>query len=599
MNKIRFFFRKYFKTFTYFYRKLKYRLFVRIALNLSTGVLDGFGLAMFLPLLQIVGDDTKETTSDSLGKLSFLVEFIKNSGLGFTLMTILSFMAFFFMLKGIATYINTIYGIKLKLYFMRRMRIHLSTALSQLAYKQFILADAGRIQNTLTGEIGRVAQAYEKYFGAFQQLILTVVYMGFAFSINPQFAVLICVGGAVTNLAFNVLYKKTKKASEKVTLGSHRYQKLIIQFVANFKYLKSTGNAEVYNDKLIRSIKFIENYNYKIGKLGSIMTALREPIMILVVCAVILIQVNVLGGELASILISLLFFYKAMNALMFMQTAYNGFLSVSGSMDNITTFEEELKTGRERHGSTTFTGFSKQLQLHKANFAYGSNKVLRGIDLELLNGRTYAFVGESGSGKSTLVNILAGLMPLDSGSYTLDGIDIAQLDRTSFQKRIGYITQEPVIFSDTVFNNVSFWQPKTHENVQRFEQALKKASILSFVNELEAGGDTMLGNNGVNLSGGQRQRISIARELYKEVDILIMDEATSALDSETEKAIQQSIDGLKGQYTILIVAHRLATIKNVDRIILLDRGTLTGQGSYVDLLAHSEKFRNMTNLQEL
>ena len=599
MDSIKAFITKYFFTFTYFYKKLKYRLFIRIGLNITVGALDGFGLAMFLPLLQMAGNSSSENSSDSLGKLGFLVDFITDVGIEFNLFNILCIMTFFFFLKGIAAYINSIYSVKLKQYFIRTMRINLSHHMAKMSYKNFVTSDAGRIQNTLTGELGRMSNAYENYFGAFQQLILTVVYMVFAFTVDAQFALLIGVGGILTNFIFKFLYASTKKASSKITKGSNQYQKLIIQFVTNFKYLKATGKINVYTEKLKEAIHYIENYNFKIGKLSSIITSIREPVLILIVSVVILVEVNYLGGSLGVILISLLFFYKAMNALMFMQTAYNKFLEVSGSMDNMTAFENELVEATEPKGKIKFSTFNNTILIDGASFSYDEQLILNNISLTVTKNDTVAFVGESGSGKSTLVNIIAGLMPLNTGRIQVDNIDYNQLNKNTFQSRIGYITQEPVIFSDTIFNNITFWDDENPETLERFRLALKQASILDFVNELEFGKDTELGNNGVNLSGGQRQRISIARELYKDIDILIMDEATSALDSETEKAIQKSIESLQGSYTILIVAHRLATIKNADRIVLMDKGAVVESGSYQELIATSTRFRHMTSLQQV
>jgi len=173
------------------------------------------------------------------------------------------------------------------------------------------------------------------------------------------------------------------------------------------------------------------------------------------------------------------------------------------------------------------------------------------------------------------------------------------LNMGTFQKRIGYITQEPVIFDGTIFNNVTFWDEKTPDSLKRFHDALGQASILDFVLEQPDAENSRLGNNGINLSGGQKQRISIARELYKDIDFLFMDEATSALDSETERAIQENIDELKGQFTIIIIAHRLSTIKNADRVVMLRNGCIEHIGSYPDLIQQSATFKRMVELQEL
>ncbi|WP_237708919.1 ATP-binding cassette domain-containing protein [Gillisia marina] len=219
--------------------------------------------------------------------------------------------------------------------------------------------------------------------------------------------------------------------------------------------------------------------------------------------------------------------------------------------------------------------------------------------MNIIKNQTIAIVGESGSGKTTLINILSGLMPFSSGELLIDGVNSLNLNKESYQRRIGYITQEPVVFGDTVFNNISFWSEPTLENYKRFEWAIEQASINLFISELPEKENTMLGNNGINLSGGQKQRISIARELFKNVDILVLDEATSSLDSETENAIQKGIERLRGKYTIVIVAHRMSTIKNADRIIVLNNGEIVDEGNFDELVLHSIKFKKMVELQEV
>ena len=173
-----------------------------------------------------------------------------------------------------------------------------------------------------------------------------------------------------------------------------------------------------------------------------------------------------------------------------------------------------------------------------------------------------------------MVNLIAGLFLPTAGELSIGGVNSEELEKKGYQERVGYITQEPVIFNDSIFNNVSFWDEPNESNLIRFEQALKKAAIMDFVNEQREGKNTLLGSNGINLSGGQKQRISIARELYKEIDLLIMDEATSALDSKTELEIQENISSLKGTFTMIIIAHRLSTIRNADLIVLMDAGEI-------------------------
>jgi subfamily B ATP-binding cassette protein MsbA len=206
-------------------------------------------------------------------------------------------------------------------------------------------------------------------------------------------------------------------------------------------------------------------------------------------------------------------------------------------------------------------------------------------------------VGESGSGKSTLVDLLTATLKPTSGRVTADGRSLADVDVESLRRRIGFVSQESVTFDDTVANNITLWQGGDPAAVRL---AAERAHCAEFIERMPGGYDAVIGDRGVKLSGGQRQRLAIARELYKQPEILILDEATSALDSESEQAIQASIDGLKGQMTIIIVAHRLSTIRRADRIFVLEAGRLVEQGAYQELLSRpGSRFRRMCELQQL
>ena len=239
----------------------------------------------------------------------------------------------------------------------------------------------------------------------------------------------------------------------------------------------------------------------------------------------------------------------------------------------------------------------ESIELIDAKFSYGQQPLLKNINLEITKNKTIALVGPSGSGKTTLINIITGLLPIEKGSFRINGIEQSELNMNEYQSKIGYITQEPVIFNDTLFNNVTTWAEKTPENLIKFKNALKKASLLTFLEGLAEKEDAPLGNAGILISGGQKQRIAIARELYKEVDLLVLDEATSALDSETEKEIQEYFDQLRGEYTIIVIAHRLSTIKNSDIIYLLKDGQILNHGNFESLTNESSNFKKMVALQ--
>ena len=585
-------------SFLFFYKKIKEKLFKQLLLNISVGFLDGLGITMFLPLLQIV-DNSKIENSSDLGNLQFLVDGMKKIGLEINLLNVLLILCLFFLLKGGAIFLNGAYSTTVKQSFSKKIKTNLYESLSRVSFKSFVKSDVGRIQNSMTSEVYKVVQAYETYFYAFQQLIFVFVYMIFAFFVDPIFASLILVGGTLTSLLFNRVFKITKNKSSQLSRDNHKFQGLVLQFVGQYKYLKVSGLLKRYTDKLDKSIDEINENQLKIGLLGSFVSAIREPILIVIVSLVIFVQVSFFGGSLSVILVSLLFFYRALSCLMMMQNSYNNFLSVSGALNNMIDFEYDLENSKENKGVRTFKKLHECLELKSVTFSYEDALIIDNIDLKIPKNKTIAFVGESGSGKTTIVNILTGLLTVESGLYLIDGVDKNEIDITTFQKRVGYITQDAVIFNDTIFNNVTFWDQATDENIKKFNKVLKLSASSDFVDLLPDREKTMLGNNGINLSGGQKQRISIARELYKDIDLLVLDEATSALDSETEETIKNSIDQLQGKITMLIVAHRLSTIKKADNIVIMDKGKIENSGVFSELKLKSTKFKRMVELQDV
>ncbi len=588
----------YLKYYLYFYSHLGYRVFAALLFSVLVGVLDGFGLAMLLPLLQMV-DGSNEVDATGMGNLDFIVDFITSAGFTLTIDTVLMTMVVFFSLKGIARFYEIYYRVNLRYFFVKKLRFENIDALTDLSYKSFVLSDSGRIQNTLSGEIGRIVQSFTNYFLSAQQAVLVIVYIALAFVANPEMAALVAVGGSLTILLYTTIYKRSKLFSKQITTSSHGFQGLLIQKVAFFKYLKASAGIQHYADRLKEKAEEIEVVNKRLGFMGAIMEASREPLIMVVVVIIIFTQLNFFGQSLGPIILSLMLLYRALNSLMLLQVQWNTFLSLSGSVDNMTEFMKEINDNKEVYGNGDIGEFTGQIEVNNLSFRYQEKIVLRDVNLRIEKNQTVAFVGESGSGKTTLVNVLAGLMHPNSGSVKVDGKDLSQIDVRSYQKHLGYITQEPVIFSDTIFNNVTFWADRNPETERRFWAALEKASIIDFVRDLPQAEESPLGSNGILVSGGQKQRLSIARELFKEVDILIMDEATSALDSETEKTIQENIDLLKGSYTFLIVAHRLSTVKSADKIVLMRNGKVEEIGSFSDLNSRSKTFRRMVELQEI
>jgi ABC-type multidrug transport system fused ATPase/permease subunit len=592
------FIKKYFHHFTFFYGHLRHRILVALSLSLMVGLMDGFGLAMFIPLLSFVSGEGSPS-GESLGGMQFLVEFFQNIGIALNLKNVLFIILFFFSLKGVFTFITAYYKVIVQQYFIKKLRFQTADGLANLSYKAFIESDPGRVQNTMSAEVARVTGAYNAYLNTMQSWVLVFVYLGLAAISNPQFAILVAIGGALSNLLYRKIYDKTKQASRQISFGGHNFQGLLIQQVSFFKYLKATGFIYAFNQKLKTSISVIENGHRKIGFYNAILTAAKEPLNVGVVVLVIMIQVLFFSSNLGGIILSLLMLYRALSYVITVQSNWNQFINSSGALENLTDFLHDLRLGKEKFGKKPIKEPIQTIKLNKVLFNYGQTAILKGIDLHIPAKTTIAFVGESGSGKTTLVNLIVGLIPVDGGEILVNSQRLRDLNIFDYQSKIGYITQDPVIFNGSIFENVTLWADKTGDNMSRFEETCKKASIWHFIQEAENKENTKLGNNGIQVSGGQKQRIGIARELFKDIEILVMDEATSALDSKTEREIQENIDSLKGQYTILMIAHRLSTVRNADLIVMMENGCIEDLGAFEDLEQRNLRFRKMVELQEI
>jgi len=590
---------KFFKdklgVFIYFLSEFRHELFFSVALSFLVGLFDGLGLAIFIPLLEIISNSgTTNSVSDS--SINAVME---RFDFELTLNNVLCVMVIVFIVKGIAKFASSAYQVVVFQRFTRKLRLSLHSSFNRITFAYFTKTDIGRVQNTFTSEVMNVSNAARFYLKGIESIVLLLTYLVLALISNAEFTVLVVMSGILTNVIYRYINRKTKLISSALVSRNNTYQGMLIQYINTFKYLKATGRIGPIGLKLNAQVKDIEKGNRKIGIMTALSLSLREPIMMIVLAITIFIQVVVLNGSLELILLSILFFYRALQSVLSFQNHYNNFLSLHGSLVNVREFQIELQKNKESIGTQKFTEMKGGIYLQDVGFSYGQNKVLNNINLTIEKNECIALVGKSGSGKSTLINILTGLLPTQSGSIKIDGIELKELDRLSYQQHLGYITQEPVVFTETLFNNVTFFEEKNEDNLVKFFDAITKAGLLNFVNQNKFREEIFIENNGINLSGGQRQRILIAREFYKDSHFMFFDEATSALDYETERLVQESIKKMIGSKTIVVAAHRLSTLKDADRLIILDEGSIRASGTFDELRESDKGFRELIALQNI
>jgi subfamily B ATP-binding cassette protein MsbA len=279
---------------------------------------------------------------------------------------------------------------------------------------------------------------------------------------------------------------------------------------------------------------------------------------------------------------------------------HNSFRQALGASSEVFRILDEADEIKERPGATVLPGFHDKISFEDVSFTYaaqnGNNPpVLRGVNLEVSAGEVVAIVGSSGAGKSTLVQMVPRFFDVSSGSLKIDGHDVRDVTLASLRAQIGIVTQETILFNDTVRDNIAYGQSNVSQDA--VIEAAKAALAHSFILRLPEGYNTVIGEKGLRLSGGERQRIAIARALLKNAPILILDEATSALDNESESLVQSALQNLMVGRTVLVIAHRLTTIRRVDRIVVLEYGRITDSGTHDDLLTRLGTYRKLYELQ--
>lgn len=580
----------------FFYQKFGNRFFILLIFSFFVVLLDSVGIAMFVPLLQLV--DGLQVGEGGTGKLLALLQrFFSFLHLPFNIMSLLAFIVVLFCAKAIFSYFVQVFQNFVQNRFIQQLQEKNAIKLSNLDYRAFIMSDVGRLQNSLTGDATLVSVAASNYIDTIKNIIVAGVYLAFAVVMDWKFSLFLILTGVILSLLYRYLFQKIKQLSRENNRLVHSYSGLIIQSVQNFKYLKATFRNQFFNKLIVGTLDDTLKNKNKAVKINALGTAVREPFILAVLCTLIGVQVIVFHSTVTSVLVVLVLAYRAMQYMVVVQSSWGAFLSNIGSVENMRDFEEYLDRNKEKLQGSERLDKIGDIEIQDVYLSYDGVDILKKVSLSISDKESVALVGESGSGKTTLVNMVCGLVLPDKGSIGVNGKTLGAVAVDSYRSRIGYVTQEPTVFNADIFDNITFWDERNDVNKQKFDAVVQKTQLVTLLQSLPDGAHTQLGNNGLNLSGGQKQRVSIARELYRDIDLLILDEATSALDSAIEREIKDSIDRLKGELTVITIAHRLSTVRHVDRIFLMSKGEVIDQGSFEELLGRSDEFRKLAALQ--
>ncbi len=586
------------------YRKyLGRRMYLIFGLTVATAVAQGFGITLLLPLLrasQSGGDPEDMGTAEQ-----YLQALLETMGIADSMVGILAFIAVVFVGKGALRFAKGGYQGYLQAQLLRELKTKLFDAYTGMDYRYYIRQNAGHFINVINQQVNRFFSSFTSFTGFFSQIISTTSYFAFAFAIAWKFAVMAIGVGIVLLFLFKYLNAYVRRLSRKRSAEMSTLNKLLVQSLQAFKYIVSTGQTAHLREGVVDSVDRLTGYIFRQRIARAFTGALKEPASVLLIVGLIAVQVTVFNDPVAPIFVALLLFHRGMQAVIAVQSGWQSTMDKIGSVEMVDDEVDAVLRNQEQSGTRRLGPLQEGIELRNVHYAYNQEDgdVLRNINIDISAKTTVALVGESGAGKSTLVDLLTLMLKPRTGTIAIDGVPHDEVDLAPWRDQIGYVSQETVVFDDTVANNISLWRGDIKEDPalrERVFQAAERAHAHHFIEELPNGYQTVVGDRGVRLSGGQCQRLFVARELFKEPNLLLLDEATSDLDTASEQHIQASIDALRGEMTVVIIAHRLSTVKNVDRVYVLDEGKVIEEGSYYELREREEgQFRKMLSMQSL
>lgn len=408
----------------------------------------------------------------------------------------------------------------------------------------------------------------------------------------------ICVATAlILALPLLILGRVVRWLGQRNTEAFNEVTSVVQQSLGSAKLILGFGNSSKSLAELERAFRAFRRSWVKHQTISAAMPQLYYPVG-LVVAMVGLFYTQYVAlplSDAAVILYALLRMNSPMGLLIANKTNLNAYLP---SYEQIRRLAQSAQEMKQPSGNVPFKGFHREILLQNVSFAYpGLSASLSNVNVRIAKGRMIAFVGASGAGKSTLIDIMMGFHEPTAGNVTIDGAPLRDFDMVSYRRKIGYVPQESLLFNATITENLRWANENATE--QEIEQACRQAGASEFIEELPRGYETVVGDRGVRLSGGQVQRIAMARAILRQPQLLILDEATSSLDTVSERLIQEAVDKMAGETSVVIVAHRLSTILRADYIYVLDKGEIIEEGSYLDLMSTDSEFAKMASLQNL
>jgi ATP-binding cassette subfamily C protein len=559
------------------------RLWISLTLLVSVGFLEGSGLLLLLPLLQLIG---LGEVSGAGGIGQAVASVLHRTHLPFTLAGVLAvFLAVMAMQASLRLYLDVL---------NTRIETSLTCFLRERFYRAMVGADwlfftrqrSSDIVQVLTEELQRVGFGTQQLLALLGLVGLATVQVALALSLSPLLTVLALACGVAVALGLRPLGRRAHELGRISQEKRGEMAAAVTEHLGGMKIAKSHGRETHHLEIFRRIIHDIASHWVRAMQVQARTRAAFEFGGVLALSAFLYCAVKVVGVRPAELVLLAFIFTRLLPRMVAIQSNWQRVLQALPSYETAERLRLQFLTAQEPAWPDTPTRIvlRQEVRFENVSFQYGEARehgALQEVNLTIPARQVTAICGHSGAGKSTLADLLLGLLQPSAGRILVDGEPLAGLRLHAWRQSIGYVPQETFLFHDTVRANLLWARPEATESEVR--AALRAAAAEEFVSQLPQGLDTVTGDRGVRLSGGERQRLALARAVLRQPSLLVLDEATSSLDTQNEQFIQQALDRLHGELTIVIIAHRLSTVRIADQIIVLKAGRMVETGAWDDL----------------
>lgn len=604
---------KRFSRILFYLRSQKQNIVLYLFFNLFSILFSLISLAMLAPFLQLLFSKEKLVVEQPVFSLTangvlnyfeyYISQLIVEQGKVYALATICGIIIISIFFKNLFTYLSFRVLAPMRNYVMTKLRADLYNKILELPIGFFTEQRKGDIISRMSNDANEVEWSVMSTLeGLIKDPLNILVILVMLVFISPVLSLFLLVLLPLTGFIIGRLSRSLKKQSTASQERLGTLMSILDETLGGLRVIKAFNAEKILQHKFTSNNDALNHIRNRMNFRKDLASPMSEFMGVLVLSCILwfggkLVLDGDLGLEAESFITYIVFFTQIINPA---KSLSGSFYSAQRGSAAIQRIEEVLKapvTVTDNPDAKKLERFEHSIEFKNVSFSYDDVTILKNINLKIEKGKTIALVGSSGAGKSTLADLIPRFHDVSGGELLIDGVNIKEYTLHSVRNQMGIVTQEPILFNDSIANNIALGID--HVQQEQIEQAAKVANAYSFIQQKEDGFDTNIGDRGSKLSGGERQRVTIARAVLKNPPILILDEATSSLDTESERLVQDAINNMMQQRTSIVIAHRLSTIRNADEIIVLQKGEIAERGTHDELLMKGGIYRKLVEMQEV